>query len=429
MALKTKSIQGTRDIVPAESVKWQYVERVTLETARAYGFAELRLPTIEKTELFQKSVGETTDVVQKEMYTFEKGRESITLRPEGTAGTVRAVMETGLLGEALPVKVCYILSCFRHERPQAGRLREFHQFGVECFGSPSPSADAEVIGVAKDIFNRLGLGGIELRVNSIGCPSCRPGYNEALVEYYRRHEQSLCPLCKERLEKNPLRLLDCKNESCAALASQAPVITDYLCDECGAHFEGLQKRLRAMDIHFTVDPFIVRGLDYYTKTVFEFVTRQIGSQGTVCGGGRYDLLTGQMGGPPTPALGFAMGLERLLMLMEAQGCAFPALPACDCYIGSIGEEQSVTALKLASTLRAEGFQVLVDTVGRSVKAQMKYANKVGARFSCMIGEEELRQGKVTLKHMDSGEGDELGLSAAAFTRFFHARLAAPTSLH
>jgi len=429
MALKTKSIQGTRDIVPAESVKWQYVERVTLETARAYGFAELRLPTIEKTELFQKSVGETTDVVQKEMYTFEKGRESITLRPEGTAGTVRAVMETGLLGEALPVKVCYILSCFRHERPQAGRLREFHQFGVECFGSPSPSADAEVIGVAKDIFNQLGLGGIELRVNSIGCPSCRPGYNEALVEYYRRHEQSLCPLCKERLEKNPLRLLDCKNESCAALASQAPVITDYLCDECGAHFEGLQKRLRAMDIHFTVDPFIVRGLDYYTKTVFEFVTRQIGSQGTVCGGGRYDLLTGQMGGPPTPALGFAMGLERLLMLMEAQGCAFPALPACDCYIGSIGEEQSVTALKLASTLRAEGFQVLVDTVGRSVKAQMKYANKVGARFSCMIGEEELRQGKVTLKHMDSGEGDELGLSAAAFTRFFHARLAAPTSLH
>ena len=217
--------------------------------------------------------------------------------------------------------------------------------------------------------------------------------------------------------------------SCAALARQAPVITDYLCDECGAHFEGLQKRLRAMDIHFTVDPFIVRGLDYYTKTVFEFVTRQIGSQGTVCGGGRYDLLTGQMGGPPTPALGFAMGLERLLMLMEAQGCAFPALPACDCYIGSIGEEQSVTALKLASTLRAEGFQVLVDTVGRSVKAQMKYANKVGARFSCMIGEEELRQGKVTLKHMDSGEGDELGLSAAAFTRFFHARLAAPTSLH
>jgi len=429
MALKTKSIQGTRDIVPAESVKWQYVERVTLETARAYGFAELRLPTIEKTELFQKSVGETTDVVQKEMYTFEKGRESITLRPEGTAGTVRAVMETGLLGEALPVKVCYILSCFRHERPQAGRLREFHQFGVECFGSPSPSADAEVIGVAKDIFNRLGLGGIELRVNSIGCPSCRPKYNEALVEYYRRHEQSLCPLCKERLEKNPLRLLDCKNESCAALARQAPVITDYLCDECGAHFEGLQKRLRAMDIHFTVDPFIVRGLDYYTKTVFEFVTRQIGSQGTVCGGGRYDLLTGQMGGPPTPALGFAMGLERLLMLMEAQGCAFPALPACDCYIGSIGEEQSVTALKLASTLRAEGFQVLVDTVGRSVKAQMKYANKVGARFSCMIGEEELRQGKVTLKHMDSGEGDELGLSAAAFTRFFHARLAAPTSLH
>jgi len=429
MALKTKSIQGTRDIVPAESVKWQYVERVTLETARAYGFAELRLPTIEKTELFQKSVGETTDVVQKEMYTFEKGRESITLRPEGTAGTVRAVMETGLLGEALPVKVCYILSCFRHERPQAGRLREFHQFGVECFGSPSPSADAEVIGVAKDIFNQLGLGGIELRVNSIGCPSCRPKYNEALVEYYRRHEQSLCPLCKERLEKNPLRLLDCKNESCAALARQAPVITDYLCDECGAHFEGLQKRLRAMDIHFTVDPFIVRGLDYYTKTVFEFVTRQIGSQGTVCGGGRYDLLTGQMGGPPTPALGFAMGLERLLMLMEAQGCAFPALPACDCYIGSIGEEQSVTALKLASTLRAEGFQVLVDTVGRSVKAQMKYANKVGARFSCMIGEEELRQGKVTLKHMDSGEGDELGLSAAAFTRFFHARLAAPTSLH
>jgi len=424
MALKTKSIQGTRDIVPAESVKWQYVERVTLETARAYGFAELRLPTIEKTELFQKSVGETTDVVQKEMYTFEKGRESITLRPEGTAGTVRAVMETGLLGEALPVKVCYILSCFRHERPQAGRLREFHQFGVECFGSPSPSADAEVIGVAKDIFNRLGLGGIELRVNSIGCPSCRPGYNEALVEYYRRHEQSLCPLCKERLEKNPLRLLDCKNESCAALASQAPVITDYLCDECGAHFEGLQKRLRAMDIHFTVDPFIVRGLDYYTKTVFEFVTRQIGSQGTVCGGGRYDLLTGQMGGPPTPALGFAMGLERLLMLMEAQGCAFPALPACDCYIGSIGEEQSVTALKLASTLRAEGFQVLVDTVGRSVKAQMKYANKIGAKFSMIIGEDELAKGQGLLKNMSTGEETQIPLDDSLQEHLYNSQIMA-----
>ena len=417
MAQSIRSIQGTRDVTPRDSYKWQYVERVALEVARTYGMKELRLPTIEKTELFVKSVGDTTDVVQKEMYTFEKGKESITLRPEATAGIVRAVLENNLLAEGLPVKVWTVLSCFRHERPQAGRLREFHQFDVEIFGGMNPTTDAEVIGIANDFFTRLGLSGIELKINSIGCPQCRPGYNQALVDYYRGHYGKLCPTCKERLEKNPLRLLDCKEDACAELGKDAPVILDYLCEECDTHFEGLKKRLNAIGLTFTINPYIVRGLDYYTKTVFEFVTTQIGAQGTVCGGGRYDLLTEQMGGPPTPAIGYGLGIERLLMLMEAGGCEFPAPPACDCYIGSMGEEENVKALELTSALRARGFIVLCDIMDRSVKAQMKYANKSGARFACILGGDELAKGEAVIKNMDTGEGGAVALTGEAFIEF------------
>lgn len=413
MALKTKSIRGTRDVTPAESHKWQHIERVTLDVAGAYGFKEIRIPTIEKTELFVRSVGETTDVVQKEMYTFDKGRESITLRPEGTAGTVRAVLENGLLNDTLPQKLCYYVSCFRHENPQAGRLREHHQFGVECFGCPLPTADAEIIGVANDIFKRLGIGGLSLQINSIGCPDCRPDYNKKLVKYYKAHENKLCDTCKQRLERNPLRLLDCKEEACSLLAENAPQITGHLCGGCKEHFEGLQNRLDAMGIPFSVNPKIVRGLDYYTKTVFEFVSDNIGAKGTVCGGGRYDGLVGLMGGPETAALGFGMGIERLIMVMEAAGGKFPPVNGCDIYIGSMSEAGNIKALELCTLLRREGCAAICDTVGRSVKAQMKYADKINARFSCIIGEDELSKALVVIRDMQSGEARQCELRGEA----------------
>lgn len=420
MALKTKSIRGTRDVIPADIYKWQHVERVALEVAETCGIKEIRMPTIEKTGLFIKSVGETTDVVQKEMYTFDKGRESITLRPEGTAGTVRAVLENSLLNDVLPLKLCYIISCFRHENPQAGRLREFHQFGVEIFGSNAPSADAELISVANDILTRLGITNISLEINSIGCPDCRPKYNETLVAYYKSHYRELCDTCKERLERNPLRLLDCKEERCLALAKGAPKTVDCLCGECGEHFEGLQKCLDTIGIKYAINPKIVRGLDYYTKTVFEFISNDIGAQATVCGGGRYDGLVEQMGGGSVPALGFAVGLERLIMVLDALGCEFPPQKTCDIYIGSMGDNENLRAIELAAMLRREGFCAVIDTVGRSVKAQMKYADKIAAKFSCIIGSNEMEQGVVKIKDMQSGQSRDCGLTAKALTDFLYA---------
>ncbi|MDR2908317.1 MAG: histidine--tRNA ligase [Oscillospiraceae bacterium] len=417
MALRYKSLQGTRDILPGQSEKWRYVTRVALETAAACGFGEIRIPTIERTELFNRSVGETTDVVQKEMYSFVKGDEHISLRPEGTAGTVRAVIENNLLEGPHPVKLCYILSCFRHDRPQAGRYREFHQFGIECLGSASPTADAEVIGVAWGLLNRLGVKNLCLEINSIGCPDCRPCYNEALKAYYEGHRERLCKTCNERLEKNPLRLLDCKEEACRALAETAPRITEYLCNDCGEHFKGLKTRLSAMGLAFSVNPFIVRGLDYYTKTVFEFISADIGAQATVCGGGRYDGLVGELGGPSTPALGFGLGLDRLILVMEAIGCPFPELPSCDLYIGSMGEEANVKALTLATGLRREGLFVLCDTESRSVKAQMRYADKMGAAYSCILGTQELFDGKARIKRMSDGGQTELKLDCEAFRAY------------
>lgn len=410
---KIKSIRGTKDILPGESYRWQYIERVAFEVARSYGMEEIRTPTFEKTELFVRSVGETTDVVQKEMYTWDQGRESLTLRPEGTAGTVRAILQNNLLSETLPVKVSYKLSCFRHENPQAGRYREFNQFGIECFGSPSPSADAEVIGVARDVFDRLGIDGISLEINSIGCPKCRPDYNKLLVEYFRGQYDDLCETCKQRIEKNPLRLLDCKEEKCKEIAKDAPLCLDHLCEECGEHFDGLKTRLDAMNMVYSVNPRIVRGLDYYTKTVFEFIADSAGAQGTVCGGGRYDLLVEQMGGPHTPALGFGMGLERLLMVMDANGCEFPEPTRCDIYIGSMGEQENIKALELCTALRKEGFVALCDTVGRSVKAQMRYADKMSAAYSCIIGSQELENGQIRLRNMEDGENIEADLDAGA----------------
>lgn len=411
MALITKAIKGTKDVLPQEVYKNQYIEATALDTARKFGFNEIRTPVFEHTELFQRGVGDTTDVVQKEMYTFnDKGGRSITLRPEGTAGAVRAYLENGLCNETLPQKVCYVVSCFRYEKPQAGRLREFHQFGVECFGSDSPLADAELISLAKQIFNNLEVKDLELQLNSIGCPECRAKYNAALKEYFSIHKETLCDTCNDRLERNPMRILDCKSPVCAEVAKGAPVMLDYLCDECRQHFEKVQEYLKIQNIEFTINPKIVRGLDYYTKTVFEFVSSSIGAQGTVCGGGRYDGLVDELGGTKTPSLGFAMGLERLLMLMETQNSAFPEAPVPDLFIVALGEKATLKAIEIAGDMREEGFAVLTDLNSRSVRAQMKYADKSGAKFNIVIGDDEVEKGVGVLKNMLSGEKKEIALS-------------------
>jgi len=423
MELITTRIKGMEDVVPSQVHKWHTVEKVASDIAEAYGFREIRIPTFENTELFVRSVGETTDVVQKEMFTVT-GRESkFTLRPEGTAGTIRAVLQNGLLNEALPQKVFYILSCFRHEKPQAGRLWEFHQFGAEMAGSSSPAADAEMISMAGSVIEKLGIKDIELHINSIGCPHCRAKYYEKLREFFEPNKEKLCPTCLSRLEKNPMRILDCKSEICREIGKEAPLMIDYLCDECSEHFTSLKKYLDEMGIKYSIDPKIVRGLDYYTKTVFEFITTSIGAQGTICGGGRYDGLIGEMGGNPTPALGFAMGLERLIMTMEKQGCEFAEPRQCDIYIGSMGEAAGIKAAALVNELRTGGVKAEWDVMGRGVKAQMKYANKIGAAYSIILGDNELAEGKAKLKNMQSGEESEIALDSSFCDRFSNIRTA------
>ncbi len=404
-----KRPNGTEDILPSGSREWQNLERVLRETADKFGFREIRVPTFEQTDLFCRSVGETTDVVQKEMYTVSAKESKFTLRPEGTAGTIRAILQNGLLNEALPLRVYYILSCFRHERPQAGRLREFHQFGVEMAGSAHASADAEVISLAKQIIEMLGIQGIQLYINSIGCPTCRKAYHKALQEYFAASEDQLCDTCRTRLEKNPMRILDCKSPVCGEIAKDAPVILDYLCDDCSTHFEQLKKHLALLGIDYKVNPKIVRGLDYYTKTVFEFVTTSIGAQGTVCGGGRYDGLIGQLGGPQTPALGFGMGLERLLLTLHSQNISLNEEDSCDIYFAPMGEAAAERAFALASRLRSDGVSAQTDIMGRSLRAQMKYADKINARFTLVLGDNELAEGKAEVKNMKTGEKTMLSL--------------------
>ena len=402
--LKVQRPKGTQDVVPSQMYKWNTVEGIVKDTASAYGFREIRIPTFEDTALFVRSVGDTTDVVQKEMYSVTaKGDADFTLRPEGTAGTIRALIENGILNEGFPQKVFYVLSCFRHEKPQAGRLREFHQFGVEMAGTKDPRADAEVISLAKSIIDTAGLRGIKLFINSIGCPECRAKYHAALKEYFAGRADELCDTCRGRLEKNPMRILDCKSPICSEIAEGAPVILDYLCEDCREHFEKLQQYLTAMDIKFEINPKIVRGLDYYTKTVFEFVTTDIGAQGTVCGGGRYDGLIETLSGKPCPALGFAMGLERLILTMEKQGLDVAAEDTCDIYIASMGEAASVKAMQMCAELRADGVSAECDVVGRGLKAQMKYADKLGAKFSVVLGDSELESQTAELKNMQTGE--------------------------
>mgnify|MGYP002672955741 FL=1 len=424
MGVITKKIKGTEDVLPKDSYRWQFVEDVMRKESASYGFKEIRTPVFEHTELFARGVGQTTDVVQKEMYTFDtKGGESVTLRPEGTAGAARAVLEHGLVNDSLPIKASYFVSCYRYEKPQAGRLREFHQFGLECYGTQSPVADAELICAAQSIFDRLGIKQLRLEINSIGCPTCRAEYHKALKEYFYGYKDELCETCNSRLEKNPMRILDCKSPVCSKIAQGAPKITDYLCDECKEHFASVQKYLDATGVEYTVNPTIVRGLDYYTKTVFEFVTDFIGAQGTVCGGGRYDGLIEELGGKHLPSLGFAMGIERLLMLMDKQGIEIPKPSTCDLYVAVMGESASLKSFEIIKAVRSCGLIAETDIVGRGLRAQMKYADKIGAKFSMVLGDNEIEQGKAVIKNMSSGEQTEIVLDDTFADKFMVLQLA------
>ncbi len=395
--------KGTKDVVPSQSAKWQYIEKTAREVASLFNAKEIRTPTFEHTEVFLRGIGETTDIVNKEMYTFnDKGDRSITLKPEGTACVARAFVENGLFNQALPSKLYYITQCFRYERPQAGRLREFHQFGIEFLGASGADTDAEVILLAKTLLDKLGVKNISLYINSIGCPNCRKKYSEALKEYLRNNVEDLCPLCVERMEKNPLRVLDCKNEDCKKINANAPIILDYICDDCKTHFAKVQKLLDLAGVSYNVNPNIVRGLDYYTKTVFEFVSDNIGAQGTVCGGGRYDGLIAEFGETDVPGIGFAVGIERLLMLLENTGVEIPCKDSVKIYLAPMGEAEREKAFELANQFRQKGVSCDVDHMERGIKAQFKYADKIGAEFVAVIGSNELEKGEVTVKRMADG---------------------------
>lgn len=408
----TRAPKGTKDTLPSESYKWQYIEKIMRDVCARFGYREIRTPVFEHTELFLRGIGDTTDVVQKEMYTFldKKGR-SITLKPEGTAGVVRSFVERGMGGAAQPTKM-YYLACpvFRYEKPQEGRYREHHQFGIEAFGSSAPSIDAEVISVALFVFRELGIKSLELNINSIGCKECRPDYNKALIAYLEENQNELCNECRNRMKTNPLRVLDCKQETCAAVVKDAPKMIDYLCGECSAHFEGLKSRLTSAGIDFKINSLIVRGLDYYTKTVFEIISTDIGAQGTVCGGGRYDGLVEQLGGKPTPGIGFGMGMERLLLVMESLGIDLPEPSRCDVYVCTLGEAASEYGFKVASDLRASGIKAECDHMGRSMKAQMKYAGKIGAGRVIIIGDDEIAQGAAVVRDMSKSEESKVAMA-------------------
>ncbi len=404
--------KGTKDVLPSDSYKWQYVEGVARDIAKRFQLKEIRTPTFEHTELFMRGVGDTTDIVTKEMYTFkDKGDRSITLKPEGTAGAVRSFIENGLANGVLPAKLYYITPAFRYERPQAGRLREFHQFGVEIFGAKSAQTDAETIMLADCLLKELGLN-VKLFINSIGCKQCRAAYNKALKDFFAPHLNELCYDCKTRFEKNPLRLLDCKEETCKKINASAPSIIDYLCEDCNAHFTELRACLDLAGIQYEIDPRIVRGLDYYTRSVFEFVSTSIGAQGTVCAGGRYDGLIEELGGNPMPAVGFAAGIERLLIVMEQTGVKIPDPAVPTVYLAGMDTECRQKAFEVVTQLRLAGVIAEIDHMDRSVKAQFKYADKLGAKYVAVIGGNELSEGVMNVKSMATGESEKIAFSKA-----------------
>ena len=401
--------KGTKDVLPTESYKWHFLEKKIRQTARLFGLQEVRTPTFEHTELFARGVGETTDIVNKEMYTFiDKGERSITLKPEGTAGVARCFIENGLAQLPMPLRMYYITPVFRYERPQAGRLREHHQFGVEMYGVDSAELDVETMLIAKNIFDSLGIKGITLNVNNIGCGNCRPKYNQALRDHLKANLDKMCPVCQQRFVTNPLRILDCKDDRCKKVTAEAPSVLDFLCEDCSSHHGKVVNLLDKLGVDYQVDPKIVRGLDYYTKTVFEFVKDDIGAKSTVCGGGRYNNLVAEVGGKPCPAVGFGLGLERLLLTIEACGIEIPNEEKVKVYIAPLN--QSVYAMDVVAKLRAEGVSAMCDVAGRSVKAQMKYADKLGAEYVVVIGDNEIAEGVVTLKNMKTGESESVALS-------------------
>lgn len=406
--------KGTKDVLPKDSYKWQYIEEKARKVASAFGIKEIRTPIFEHTEVFLRGVGDTTDIVNKEMYTFtDKGGRSITLKPEGTSAVARSFIENGMANEALPVKLFYITPCFRYERPQAGRLRQFHQFGVEVFGSQTPDTDAEMILLAKTFLDEIGITQLTLNINSIGCKTCRAEYNKALKEYLKNNLDNMCEQCKERFNTNPLRILDCKNPDCIEINRNVPKILDYLCDDCKAHFESVKSLLDGAGVKYTVNPGIVRGLDYYTKTVFEFVSEAIGAQGTVCGGGRYDGLIEEMGGAKTCGVGFGLGIERLLLLMDNLGMKIPNDNGIKVYVAPISKNEYPQAFNATYLLRKVGVSAETDHMERSLKAQFKYADKLNAEYVAVIGEDEASKGVAKVKRMSDGFSEEVRLSELA----------------
>lgn len=409
-----QALRGTQDILPNDIYKWSYMENIIRDLCALYGYGEIRTPIFEETKLFLRGIGDTTDVVTKEMYTFEdRGGRSITLRPENTASAVRAFLEHKLYGDQGVHKLFYIGSMFRYDRPQAGRYREFHQFGVEILGASSPLADVEVIVLAYRLFQKLGLQNLELRINSIGDKNCRNAYKKELISYYESQKDMLCEDCKQRLYKNPLRLLDCKEDNCKILAKNAPVITNYLCEECHNKFEKVKSGLTALHISYVVDPGLVRGLDYYTNTAFEIQYPPLGAQSAICGGGRYDKLVEEMGGPDIPGIGFAVGLERLLLALEGQNLIPNCPQKSSVYIVALGEKAEIEGLKIQGELREKGVMTYMDLQEKSLKGQMKQAGKVQSIYAVIIGENEIEQGKATVKHMQTGEQSEISFSQVA----------------
>lgn len=412
MAGDIKILKGFKDVTPDESYRWQYIEGIMRQVTGDFAYHEVRTPVLEQTRLFQRGVGGSTDIVQKEMYSFTTiGKDEVSLKPEGTAGAVRQFIEHNEFSAAQPTRMFY-LNCpvFRYEAPQAGRLREHHQFGVECFGSAEPVTDAEIILLALTVFERLGVKGLSLHINNIGCPNCRPVYNQALREYFSAHIDDMCDDCKKRLEMNPLRILDCKQEGCRKIIENAPRLSDYHCQECKDHFAELTILLDEAGIAYVLDERLVRGLDYYTRMVFELMSEEIGAQGTVCGGGRYDGLVEELGGPSVPGAGFGMGMERLLLQLDAQGIEIPKPAPPLLYIASVGDAAKREAWRISSALKKAGIDAQMDTIGRSIRAQFKYADKIAARYVIVIGEDELGAGKVNLRNMEDGSEQEISLA-------------------
>lgn len=413
--LITTAPRGTKDLLPQESYKWQYVEKEFNNVCAQFNYKETRVPTFEHTELFERGVGDTTDVVEKQMYTFlDKGNRSITLRPEGTASVVRSFLQNSLYAEAMPAKMYYNIPCFRYEKSQKGRLREFHQFGVEVFGAEAPTIDAEVISLALTFLDRVGLKDLTVHINSIGCKECRKKYNDALREFLRPRLDKLCDTCKGRFERNPLRILDCKSEICQEQIQGAPVLLDYICDDCREHFEKFKACLNNMGIKYEIDPGIVRGLDYYSKTVFEIISGDF----TVCGGGRYDGLVEELGGQSTPAIGFGLGIERLLLRLEETGAVIPEPEKVDLYVAPLGEKASLYVQQLVYNLRKKGIKAETDHMGRGLRAQMKYADKIGCRYSLVLGDNEIDTGVASVKNMTDGTKTDIKLDEA--DKFFTA---------